>query len=60
MLYDHQTIIYLIYHMLFCQAEGDFYDSPTKSSKKSKRIGFGSLFDKRSSAKMNQTEVRHT
>ncbi|CAM4727678.1 unnamed protein product [Leuciscus chuanchicus] len=38
------------------QAEGDFYDSPTKSSKKSKRIGFGSLFDKRSSAKMNQTE----
>ncbi|XP_016133548.1 neuroblast differentiation-associated protein AHNAK-like [Sinocyclocheilus grahami] len=38
------------------QVEGDFYDSPTKSSKKSKRIGFGSLFDKRSSAKMNQTE----
>ncbi|XP_067242033.1 neuroblast differentiation-associated protein AHNAK-like isoform X1 [Chanodichthys erythropterus] len=38
------------------QAEGDFYDSPTKSSKKSKRIGFGALFDKRSSAKMNQTE----
>ncbi|XP_042592371.1 neuroblast differentiation-associated protein AHNAK-like isoform X1 [Cyprinus carpio] len=38
------------------QAEGDFYDSPAKSSKKSKRTGFGSLFDKRSSAKMNQTE----
>ncbi|KAL1263314.1 hypothetical protein QQF64_006053 [Cirrhinus molitorella] len=38
------------------QAEGDFYDSPNKGSKKSKRIGFGSLFDKRSSAKMNQTE----
>ncbi|KAL0177553.1 hypothetical protein M9458_026447, partial [Cirrhinus mrigala] len=37
-------------------AEGDFYDSPTKSSKKSKKIGFGSLFDKRSAAKMNQTE----
>lgn len=38
------------------QGEGDFYDSPTKSSKKGKKIGFGSLFDKRSSAKMNQTE----
>ncbi|KAI7806013.1 neuroblast differentiation-associated protein AHNAK-like [Triplophysa rosa] len=38
------------------QGEVDFYDSPTKSSKKGKKIGFGSLFDKRSSAKMNQTE----
>ncbi|XP_056616882.1 neuroblast differentiation-associated protein AHNAK-like [Triplophysa dalaica] len=38
------------------QGEVDFYDSTTKSSKKGKKIGFGSLFDKRSSAKMNQTE----
>ncbi|XP_050981947.1 neuroblast differentiation-associated protein AHNAK-like isoform X8 [Labeo rohita] len=38
------------------KAEGDFYDSPAKGSKKSKKIGFGSLFDKRSAAKMNQTE----
>ncbi|XP_056326796.1 LOW QUALITY PROTEIN: neuroblast differentiation-associated protein AHNAK-like [Danio aesculapii] len=37
-------------------AEGEFYDSPAKSSKKGKKIGFGSLFDKRSSVKMNQTE----
>ncbi|XP_073669016.1 uncharacterized protein [Paramisgurnus dabryanus] len=37
------------------QAEGDFYDSPTKSSKKGKK-GFGSMFDKRSSGKMNKNE----
>ncbi|TRY68144.1 hypothetical protein DNTS_030023 [Danionella cerebrum] len=42
------------------QNESDFYDSPTKSSKKGKRTGFGSLFDKRSSAKMNQTEDMQT
>nr|XP_055026083.1 neuroblast differentiation-associated protein AHNAK-like [Misgurnus anguillicaudatus] len=37
------------------QAEGDFYDSPTKSSKKGKK-SFGSMFDKRSSGKMNKNE----
>lgn len=49
-------------HVLFCQAEDDISDSAHKSgsNKKSKKSGFGSLFDKRTSDKMNETEVKLT
>lgn len=46
-------------HVLFCQAEDDISDPAHKSgsNKKSRKAGFGSLFDKRTPDKMNETEV---
>lgn len=47
-------------HLFFCQAEDDISDLAQKSgsNKKSRKTGFGALFDKRTSDKMNEAEVK--
>lgn len=44
-------------HLLFCQVDEDISAHKAGSNKKSRKAGFGSLFDKRTSDKMDETEV---